>query len=146
MPNLPGVGLLVIFIFAASVLFAHARFCLRFTSALSGSIFFAMMWCLLSLGSWILFTVAVVGVFVLASHLTDMTSIYDLPVMLFAILMLGAVPYHLLLAVLGASVMKRDGSSPRAVLTIVLILVLSIPVMMIGIELSVLLPGIETMD
>ena len=145
MPNLPGVGLLVIFIFAASVFFAHARFCLRFTSALSGSIFLAMMWCLLSLGSWILFTVAAVGVVVLGVDLTEMRSIYDLPVLLFIIFMFCAVPYQLLLAVLGASVMKRDGSSPRAVLTIVLILVLSIPVMMIGVELSVLLWGIEIM-
>ena len=60
--------------------------------------------------------------------------------------MLGAVPYHLLLAVLGASVFKRDGSSGRAVLTIVLMLVLSIPVMMIGIYVPMLLWGIEIMD
>ncbi len=129
-----------------SVLFAHARFSLRFASGSPGSTLFVMIWCLLSLGSWIFFTATAVGIFALGFHLTQMRWIDDYSVSLFAIFMLGAVPYHLLLAVLGASVFKRDGGSGRAVLTIVLMLVLSIPVMMIGIYVPMLLWGIEIMD
>ena len=146
MLDLQGAGLFAVFILGPSVLFAHARICLRFASALSRSDTLALTWCLLSLGSWILFTAAAVGVFVLGFHLTEMWETNDLPNILFAMLMLSAIPYHLLLAVLGASVMKRVGGSRRAGLTIVLMLVLSIPVMMVGTEVTMLLPGIEIMD
>ena len=146
MPNYPGVELLVTFICAMSVLFGHALFSLRFASAPPGSILFAVKWCLLSLGTWILFTATAVGIFALGFHLTEMRRIAELSVFLLAILVLGAVPYHLFLAVLGASVMQRQGGSGRAVLTIVLTIVLSIPVMMIGIYVPMLLWGIEFMD
>ena len=129
-----------------SVLFAHALFSLRFARVLSGSVSLVVIWCLLSLGSWILFTTTAIGIFVLGFHLTDMRSMYDNSVSLLAIFGLGAVPYHLLLAVLGAIVFTRDGGSGRAALTIVLMLVLSIPVMIIGIETSMLLWGIHYMD
>lgn len=135
----------VITIFAC-VLFAHARFSLRFASAPGDPVIFAAKWSLLTLGSWILFTSAAILVFELASRLTSGLQTYGADEGLVALFGLFAIPYLLVLAVLGGRVGERIGGSYQAGLTFVLTILLSIPALALYFALSMLILGQYPLD
>ena len=133
-------------ILGLSVLFAHARLSLRFARAVSGSISLAAISCLLSLASWILFTAGAIGIAALALHLTGIMPMERVLGVLIGLFALSAIPYHALLAILKARVMRRSGSNHHAGLTVFLILVLSVPALFLNLIVLTLLLGTEPFD
>ena len=90
------------------ILFAHALFAMRLARPPSGPIAFAAKWCLLGLGSWVLFSTGAVG---LSAHLFCLTEIPffdEFALVLREFLLLSGILYLIVLAMLGGRVANRD--------------------------------------
>lgn len=108
------------------MLFAHARFVLRFARVASHLIPFAAIWCLLGLGSWLLFTLGAGGLLAIVFRVTEIALIDEFAAFLHFFLAGSSIFYLLLFAVLGGQVAKQVvGGGLHAVLIFALTLILS---------------------
>ena len=133
-------------VIAIGIFLAHGRFSLRFAHILSGSMSLVVIWCLLSLGSLLLSATVAVGVYVLAFHITGKAFIGLISYFLFGLFALIAIPYHILLAIEVASVMRRGRDRHKDKLELILTLVLTVAFTAIWLQMLKLLPGVEVFD
>ena len=100
-------------------------------------------WWLLSLGSWILFNSAAIGILVLAFHVAENALMEDILGLVSAAFLVSAIPYLILLAILMNKVMARLGANHQVESTLVLAPALSIPALLIHLTALELLLGLE---
>ena len=128
------------------MIFAHERFSVRAVRVLSGSTSLLAIWCLLILGSLLLSATVIVGLFVLAFHVTEEVLVGFAAYVLFGVFALFAIPYFPHLAIERTKVIKRVDENHTASPPVVLMLVSSVAFMAIWFQLLKLLPGLDIFD
>ncbi len=124
------------------ILYAHALFVLRFSRVASHLIPFVAIWCLLGLGSWLLFTLGAGGLLAFVFRVTEIALVDKFGFSLHVFFAVTSIPYLFSFAALGGLVAKQVfGGRRHAVLIFALTSIPSIHTMAMYIGLSMYMFG-----
>ena len=133
-------------VIAIGLFLAHWLFFLRLAHILSGSVSLVVTWCLLNLGSFLLSATVVVGVYILGFYVTGSQSMALRSYLVLGIVTLIGIPYHILLSIQAARVMKWGGDRHTDRLEIVLATALTVAFTAVWLQVIWLLPALEGID
>ena len=127
-------------------MFVHARFALRLVRPPSAPIPFAAKWCLLGLGSWVLFTIGAVGLLAFLFRVTEIALFDEFAFFLRGFFVYSGILYLFVLALRGGRVANRVVGDHQVGMTFGLTIFLSLPLLGIFSGLSTLILGQHFFD